>query len=748
MRTKDSVRRNTRSSSRDRNSAVNAATLRLRPRRTSSAAADGIIGGVVDLSSQPDDAVNETERIVSRTEETSNQNVSATTSISARPITAARISRLLGNIHPDAESDASPDSTADATNNIESSASNSHPDNASFIRQPHGPIPGSRSRGVSRRNTDAVDSVASLDSTADANNNIESSATNSHPDNASFIRQPHGPIPGSRSRGVSRRNTDAVDSVSSDSILDLLSSSDSSSNRPIEEIVISDTESNEAESIRSDSQTIGAGIDIKTLETMLVKAVEKIPIEECMGIDVDEKRETFMSSFSWPWKEFVDDELVKIANDFFCQFYCPIAMTWLCDPVKLKGHYFSKATITRICHEAQSDMKSYFWHPMTREEISVKRQFNVDSVYSKKVDKAMRLEEKINFQFLRKVIEANPKHTESSSSAAKDSVLSTSEIQEINSSAPVVDNNNTVLSASEIQQINSTLADTSSTFSNECSSATKLKKMPHDWVETEGFMLAHKLLVHAKEVGWGNSLSYGKRGNYFEQYSNERGWFSNGGIFSEYITYAAKGMQRRFRTFESWVKKEYRHIFDLTDESGLLGREVPPEAMLYMELTEFEKRDTTALATGATRKRKNETICNSIVPRGPCNGNMLDFSHLSANNPNASTAIVPAIGNDIVPFSYAAGIENIATQNAKLNEFKCGQTASLNLSNQVVEFMNTLKSQVGSIVNNPVMLARQPGDILKEYKDAVDGLERAKKENNKDDQHFYEKMKSKLQKEL
>ena len=101
----------------------------------------------------------------------------------------------------------------------------------------------------------------------------------------SLVNQLDSPIPGSRSCGVTRRNqgiswSGICSSSSRESSLGLSSDSEDRMSAPgardIEEIIISDTKSNTGESTKSNSQTIGTGMDPATLEPMLSTAIENI----------------------------------------------------------------------------------------------------------------------------------------------------------------------------------------------------------------------------------------------------------------------------------------------------------------------------------------------------------------------------------------------------------------------------------------------------------------------------------------
>ena len=112
--------------------------------------------------------------------------------------------------------------------------------------------------------------------------------------------------------GVHRR------SYSSESSFDLSSDSEDSMpvpgapvGRNIEEIVISDTESQHT----SNSQTIGSGISTETLGQMLETAIDSVSDLVCAEIKLDGNEDQMLNPTfnNWPWKNHISAEVAKIA---------------------------------------------------------------------------------------------------------------------------------------------------------------------------------------------------------------------------------------------------------------------------------------------------------------------------------------------------------------------------------------------------------------------------------------------------
>ena len=247
-----------------------------------------------------------------------------------------------------------------------------------------------------------------------ANGEDRVTSNTSHSGGAIAGSNSHGVVGGGRHLTPGGINNSAMPrrSYSSESSFDLSSDSEdsmpvpgASGRRNIEEIVISDTESQNT----SNSQTIGRGMSIETLRPMLEMAIESVSDLICAEIQFEgNESEMLDPTFNtWPWKQYINPEVGRIAYDYFYKFHCPIRQDWLKNPVKLGQHYFSKSGIQGMCNRAKEQNMSYFWHPIDHKvEVPINRRFTVDLEYSNLVHKAQELCNQMNFRWITKVITA------------------------------------------------------------------------------------------------------------------------------------------------------------------------------------------------------------------------------------------------------------------------------------------------------------------------------------------------------
>ena len=216
-------------------------------------------------------------------------------------------------------------------------------------------------------------------------------------------------------------------------------------------------------------------------------------------------------------------------------------------------------------------------------------------------------------------------------------------------------------------------------------------------------------------------------------------------------------MQKKFATFETYVKRTFVKPGHSTDHTGMLGEDVPPYASLYLRFMEFEKDNQQTQSAAAKRRRNNDLIGLLMEQRGPLgsNGNMPPLSQVQAENErcvttddNASTIIVPVEAENIVGSGISPTIASPAAKKAKLDHLKKTPVNNPQLGGFLKDFMNTINEQVGQFVNNTSEQSRTKADIMKEYRDAKDDYDKAVADNNEEDKEFYKLSKELLKKEM
>lgn len=630
----------------------------------------------------------------------------------------------------------------------------------------------------------------------------------------------HGVVGGTRHLTQGGINHSAMPrrSYSSESSFELSSDSEDSMpvpgaavRRNIEEIVISDTESQHT----SNSLTIGRGMSMETLLPMIDTAIDNVSDLICAEIEWEGNESQMLDPTfnTWPWKPFINPEVGKIAYDYFYKFHCSILRDWLNDPVKLGDHYFSKSGLQGMCDRAREQNKTYFWHPIAHSvEVSINRRFQVDLKYSNLVHKAQELCNKMNFKWVTRVISAKQmlmsnrnmvagggresegdgthnqdsnigniadgrvvnNETDATGEESSEVILNESELENtLLPSIPeggILSTSTTTVVASESNnnETSNTSAVGNIPASNTAATATVpmiplnvgLRKMPTKWDQTEGHNLGYNILSHSQRLGWSTTLAYRNRTSYFRDYSTDSGWFGHGGIFSGYKTYAAKGMQNKFASFEEYVKKKFVRPAHSTDQTGADGEEMPCYAALYLQYLEHVKDNQFTQSAAAMRRRKNEIISTHVEERGPLgsNGNMPPLSQIRSENErfvttnrNTSTTIVPVGVGNITQSGINHTIASPAAKKAKLDNLKNTPLGNQQLGGFLNNFMKGVNEQIGHLVDNTSeqpATTRTVGDIMRDYTEASTQYGKADETNNETDKAFWDSAKKRLQKEL
>ena len=289
------------------------------------------------------------------------------------------------------------------------------------------------------------------------------------------------------------------------------------------------------------------------------------------------------------------------------------------------------------------------------------------------------------------------------------------------------------------------------------------KKVPQSWDKnTEGWKCASWILHHAKNIGWGETLVYGKSTKYFGDHNDE--WFSEGGIFSGYKKLSWKAMKIRYNEFENMVKTTFMSQSHSPDPTGAMGEEVREEIRICLEFLHYDVTWREENSQLGRRKRKKAIIHTMMEKRAPVGtlGNARPLWEVRAENDrfvttdsNASTNIETITQMDICNNMNQHRIESVAERRAKMNQLHTGGVGTMNVRSWIHEFMNQMNANVNTLVMNTAAAPTTPNDsstntdnLMTQYIQACDMLKKAEEEGNEDDKLFFKQVKKSIHKRM